>query len=365
MLSKALLSAALAVSAGASAAGARPDPKAPTITDLTYPDAVSTESVFIVSFTASDPLGVDHVTFSAYPQQGWWFPCSDAKQFTLVNGTAFEGTWQAECPVPAGTPDQVYSFNYNAVDTEGHSATETFKHGFEVTGGPEAEYEPPTIEKISVAETVTAGTMLDVYLTVSDESGIETSRSYVNVHQTDGHFSPCASDELVLQSGSSTDGVFKASCLLPAGTPNGDYWLEVHMYDTQMNPAEQNVDNAFEVVGGAAPDYTPPAVTGMQYADNTVTRGQTLSVTVTVSDQGTDQSGIDYVNFQAKESYLQTFMCGGAMVLQSGDKASGVWAFSCEVPEEASIDYYTGSVYAFDNQNNEAMWSEGFSVVMA
>lgn len=216
---------------------------------------------------------------------------------------------------------------------------------------------------MSNAETVNAGTNLDVYLTVSDASGIETSISYVNVHEQDGNFRPCASDGIVLESGTSTDGIFRASCLLPAGTPEGKYWLEVHVYDTQHNSAEMRVDNAFEVVNGATPDHSVPTVTSVAYADDAVERGQRLSVTSTVSDLGVSQSGIDYVNFEAREYYTQELLCKGPMVQMSGDMTTGVWSFSCDVPADASIDYYTGAVYAFDNQNNQGMNSRGFSVV--
>lgn len=356
---------ALAVSVGVGATDQLPDPKAPKVTDLTYgPDVVPTGSAFTVSLTASDPVGVDRVSFSAYPNQGWWYPCQDVKEFKLVNGTALEGTWQAECPIAAGTPNQIYAFNYNVVATDGKNTYMTFKDGFGVSGGPEAEYEAPEILKVSNDQTVNAGTMLDIYLTVSDVSGVDTSMSYVNLHEAVGNYLPCSAVDFLLDSGTATDGVFKASCSIPADTPNGDYWFEVHVYDTQKNPAELRVDNAVEVVNGAAPDHTPPKISDMTYTNDKVERGQVLSVTSTVSDEGNNQSGIDYVKFQARESYTQALLCEGDMTLQTGDMNRGQWTFSCEVPSDSMISYYTGAVYAFDNQNNEGMMSRGFSVVM-
>jgi hypothetical protein len=172
---------------------------------------------------------------------------------------------------------------------------------------------------------------------------------------------PCAAKGFVLQSGTPTDGVFKASCLLPADTANGVYWFETHVYDKQNNYVELRVDDAFEVVGGATPDHVPPSITNMKYADSTVERGAMLSVTTTVTDL---DAGVDFVNFQAAESYSETLLCRGAMHLESGDMTSGVWAFSCEVPMDMEIANYGGSVYAFDNQNNQAMWTLGFNVIM-
>ena len=180
----------------------------------------------------------------------------------------------------------------------------------------------------------------------------------MNVHQTDGYYIPCYAS-LVLESGSITDGVFRASCLVPADSPNGEYWLEVHVYDTQKNPSEENVDHAFEVVGGVAPDHTPPSISDETYADTTLERGQTLQFTASVSDLA---SGVNYVNFKAYEPYSQYTLCDGPMHLQSGDKTSGVWAFSCEVPLDCMIASYSGHVYAYDNQNNEGTSSSYFIV---
>jgi hypothetical protein len=369
MLSKVFLSAGLAISTSTTASASSssgvkgfPDRDAPKITDLTYgPSVVPTGSVFTASLTASDPLGVDRVTFSASPPQGWWYPCSDSTLFQLVNGTVYDGTWQVECPIPAGTPSQMYSFTYNCVDTESHNTYETFKNGFDVSGGPTAEYNPPSIEKVTCADTITAGTMLDIHLTIADESGVNSDMSYVKVHQIDGYVVPCSAEDFVLESGSWTDGVFRASCLVPADTPNGDYWLEVHVYDTQKNPAEQHVEDAFTVVNGATPDHIPPSVTNIKYADSTLERGQTLSVTASVSDL---DSGVNNVDYQARESYSQDLLCRGPMVLQSGDTTTGVWAFSCEVPADAMIAYYTGSMYAYDNQDNTGMGSASVQIVM-
>lgn len=359
MISKSLLAVALASSTVSSLAASKTRP--PKIESISYgPAVVSTGSAFIATLTASDPLGVEQVTFSSYPNKGWWYPCSESKHFKMINGTTFDGTWQVECAIPAGTPNQMYAFNYNCIDTAGANTYETFKQGFQVTGGPDAEYTAPTIEKISCDDTVTAGSMLDVFLTIRDESGVETSMSYVKVHETTGNVVPCSSTEFVLESGVSTNGVFRASCLVPEGTPNGQYYLEVHVYDTQKNPAEQIVQDAFEVVGGAVPEIVPPTISNMKYANSNVERGQTLSVTATVSDA---QSGVNHVNYQAREPYSQELLCQGSMFLQSGDSASGVWAFSCEVPLDIDFGYYSGSFNAFDNQNNQGMSSAGFNVV--
>mmetsp|Transcript_15689 Transcript_15689/g.26153 ORF Transcript_15689/g.26153 Transcript_15689/m.26153 type:complete len:367 (+) Transcript_15689:114-1214(+) len=355
-----ILSAALVASTTVTATVARPCHDCPVVDDVVWTSDVTAGSAFTATLNANDPLGVDTVTFKAYPNKGWWYPCPESTQFSLVNGTIYDGTWQVECPLPSDTPSQTYAFNYNCVDTEGYNTYVTFTDGFTVSGGPDADYDAPAVEKISCAETVSAGAMLDVYLTIADESGVDTDISYIKAHQTDGNVVACYSTQFVLDSGTLTDGVFKASCLVPADTPNGEYWLEVHVYDTQKNPAQPRVDDAFEVVDGATPELTPPSITNVQYADDTVERGETLYVSATVSDL---ESGVSDVSFQARESYSQGLLCEGPMQLESGDMDNGQWTFSCIVPSDSMIASYTGQVRAYDKQSNTAFVSAYFSVV--
>jgi len=336
----------------------------PTVDSFTYgPSTVPVNNgggMFTATITVADPLGIDRVAFSATPEQGWWYPCPDSTEFTMINGTAIEGTWEVECPLSSDTPSQEYSIKYWAFDTAGNYATKTVQQGFAATGGPDADYDAPVIDSISCAETMSAGSMLDVYLAIEDASGVG-SNSYVKVHETDGNYFPCSATEFVLDSGTATDGVYRASCLVPVDTPNGEYYLEVHVYDTQNNPTEQIVDDAFEVVNGAVPDHTAPAI-AITYAEDAVYMGETLHVTASVSDAG---SGVRNVNFEGKESYSQTSICKGPMTLQSGDSAVGVWAFSCEVPHGVDSGVYEGDVYAFDNQNNQGKSSKSFTVKYA
>jgi hypothetical protein len=357
MMSKSLQSAAIFMTI---VGGVFAGKTAPSI-ELSYgPKVVTAGNTFSVSLAASDPAGIDRVTFSATPNKGWYFPCSEATQFSLVNGTVYDGMWMVECPTLADTPSQLYGFTYNCFNTMGDSVGDYIKTGFQVKGGPEAEYNPPVIESVTCSETVTAGSTLSIYLKITDDSGVAGSTSYVQLHQTNGHVYFAATD-FVLDSGTTTDGTWVASTVVDSDIPNGQYWFEIHVYDTQNNPAQLNVQDGVEVVGGAEPDHIAPSIADFKYADTTVEWGQTLYLSATISDQ---QSGIDYVNFAARESYSQTLCCEGPMTLKNGDKTSGVWEFSCVVPSDIDIAYYEGAIYAYDNQNNEGYTTSSFQVVV-
>ena len=318
------------------------------------------DGVFTASITVSSPNGINSVMFSSLPLQGWWMPCPDVKKFELTNGTTYAGTWTASCgPFDESTPEQQYSIKYVATDTAKNDAYEIVKDGFTVMGGPIAEYDSPVLSKVTTgADTVTAGSTVDIYTTIQDASGIDTTASYIQVRQ--GAYSPCVATGFTLVSGTATDGVYKASCALPTSTVNGEYELDLHVYDTQKNPAELVVEGAFAVEGGADVDTIPPKFADFTYANDKVSVGDTLTVTVTVSDDG---SGVSDVHFVAKEPQLQTKICSGPMTKQSGDETSGVWGYSCVIPDGTYMGVYTGEVYATDKQNNQGFTSKGFQVV--
>jgi hypothetical protein len=334
----------------------------PTVDEFSYgPSTVTVEKdVFTATLSVSSTVGIDYVVFGATPPQGMWYPCPESTRFALKNGTIYDGTWEAQCgPLSADTPSQTYTIRYSAVNSEGDYATETFKQGFTASGGPDADYDAPAVSKVTCADTITAGSTLEVFVTYQDANVMSTD-SYMRAHEVNGNMVACLITNFALYSGTSTDGVYKGSCTVPSNTANGDYGLEIHIYDTQHNYYQEPVENAFEVVGGASVDSVAPKISDFAYADSTVEIGQTLSVTATIQDL---QSGVASVDFLASEFYVGTQFCKGPMTLLSGDHTTGVWVRSCEVPEGTNIGQFDGQINAYDNQNNKAFDTKGFNVV--
>jgi hypothetical protein len=335
------------------------DTAAPVVTSFTYgPSVVSVGSTFSATMTVTDESGVDRVIFEANPPAGLWFPCTNDR-FELINGTAYDGTWKIECVVPEGTPNQKYSINYDAYDTAGNSAFKNYRLGFSVTGGPAAEYDGPVISKVTYPSEVTAGNSFTAHLSINDASGVSPN-CYMAVRETDGSYVGCTAESMFLESGTTTNGVWAISCLMPLTAPNSGYYLEIHVNDVQKNPTDRYEYDAFTLNGGDAKDTTKPIINEISFSDSSVEPGQTLTVTAQVGDA---ETGVDHVEFHAIQKYFSTTICKGSMDLKSGDMFDGTWTFACTIPDGTDYLVYAAEVYAYDKQNNQGYATASFNVV--
>ena len=328
------------------ALGVAADTTKPVVSDFSYsPKTVVAGSTLTASITVSDQGGVDRVTFQSNPPAGWWYPCSG--NFVLQNGTVYDGTWTYECLIAADTPNGKYSLSYACYDTSYNQASQYYRLGFEVVGGVVPDYNPPVITKISYPKDSPAGSEFTVYLSITDESGV--ADGYMVVRESEGNYVGCTAEHIVLDSGSSTDGIFKASCFIPTTAPNGEYYLEIHVNDVQKNPTDLYEYHAFNLYGGAAADHIKPTISSIKLSNTHVHIGETLEVTATIKD---GQTGVNHVNLYAMQTYTSATICKGDMVLISGNSASGVWSFSCVIPAGVEFTVYEAQIYAYDNQNN-------------
>jgi hypothetical protein len=334
------------IAAQALALGSAADTTKPVVSDFSFsPKIVVAGSTFTASITVSDQAGVDRVLFKSYPSAGWWYPCSG--NFILQNGTVFDGTWIYECLVASNTPNGKYGFNYACYDTSSNQAFKNFPTEFEVVGGVAPDYNAPVISKVTYPSESPAGSEFTAYLTITDESGV--AGGYMVVRESVGNYVGCTAENIVLYSGTPTDGVFKASCFIPSSAPNGEYYLEIHVNDVQNNPADLYEYHAFNLYGGAAADHINPSISSIKFSSTHVHVGETLEITARIKDA---QSGVNHVSFSAMETYTSTVICKGDMALVSGSKADGTWSFSCVIPSGVEYTVYQAQIYAYDNQNN-------------
>jgi hypothetical protein len=325
------------------------DTTKPTVESFTYSQSVTAGSKFVATMTAYDASGVDHVIMNIFPTKGIWYPCTSTNLFSLVNGTAVEGTWVYECDISSDTPNGDYGFYYGCYDIYQNEANNRLKKTFTVTGGPAPDYQAPVITKTNYPTEVSAGSTFSILLSVTDNScGVDNG--YMVVRETKGNYIGCTAGEIVLDSGTPTDGVWKASCFIESSAPNGEYYLEIHVNDAQNNPAELTLYHAINVSNGATPDYIAPAIKNIVPSNVHAHRGEIVQISAQVADSA---SGVNHVKFQAMNQYTSTVICKGDMALKSGDLTSGSWTFDCAIPMTAEYTSYNAQVYAYDNQNNQ------------
>jgi hypothetical protein len=259
-----------------------------------------------------------------------------------------EGTWTYECDISSDTPNGDYGFYYGCYDIYKNVANNRLQKKFTVTGGPSPDYQAPVITKTTYPSEVSAGSTFTAYLTMTDNlSGIDNG--YMVVRETKGNYIGCTAYDIVLDSGTPTDGVWKASCFMKSSAPNGQYSLEIHVNDAQRNPAQSNIAQAFNLYNGATPDYIQPTVKNVATSTYHAHVGETVQVTAQISDSG---CGVDYVTFQAMEPYTSKVICKGSMALKSGSMSTGTWSSDCVIPSNVEYTVYSLQIYAYDNQNN-------------
>lgn len=352
MLRKVFLATSLAT-------GLAGDTTAPSVTQFTYPSSVTAGSKFSASLKATDPSGVASITMSVYPQQGWWYPCQSQPSFSLVNGTIYDGSWSFECDISQDTPNQDYHFNYNCCDTAHNCVSARKTPEFSVVGGVTPDYNAPSITKVSYPSTSAAGSNFTASLSITDESGVQNG--YMVVRESTGSYVGCTANNLVLDSGTATNGIWKATCYMDSTAPNGDYYLEIHVNDVQKNPTDLYEYHAFSLYGGSEPDHVKPSVTKIYVSDDPAVWGQTIEITARISDA---QTGINHVDFSALAGYTSASLCKGSMSMTSGNNKDGTWSFNCFVPSGSECTVYTAQIYAYDNQNNLGYSTASFHVTV-
>lgn len=349
---KSVLTASLATASIATAADRLP----PTIVDFTYDEFVTAGSSFKAQMHVTDVSGVDHINFNVGPTKGWWYPCSTTKMI-LTNGTAFDGIWDYECNVATNTPNGAYIFYYFAYDIYNNKVQNKAPISFTVDGGVPPDYSPPSINSITYPTQLNAGSTFTATLAITDQTGV--SSGYMVVRAATGSYIACTAPEIVLDSGTIYDGVWKLSCYVDSTAPNGVYNLEMHLNDNQQNPLDYFKTSAFTLSGGQNPDLIKPTISNIKYSDSHVVRGETFEITATVGDA---QSGINHVDFLAMETYKSAIDCKGPMKLATGSLTQGTWTYSCTVPLTAEITVHEAQIYAYDNQNNVGYMTNTFYV---
>jgi len=157
----------------------------------------------------------------------------------------------------------------------------------------------PEITDVTLPSVVNAGETITVTWRVTDASGIDTLGAGPNggvgpntramLTGTPGYvyWSGC-SLEVSRISGSSSDGVYQASCAVPAAAPNDTYYFMISAADMFGNPLpDYSRFFEFEVQNGSS-DYDAPSVSYAGGLADSNRAGDEVTFTL----RGTDETGI-------------------------------------------------------------------------
>ena len=209
----------------------------------------------------------------------------------------------------------------------------------------------PAISELTTNKgTYKPGDELVVEMRVTDAVGV----SYAAVSLSTGGrgYDDCGW-QMARVSGTSQDGIWRLSCIVPKNVRNGAYEVRPYARDVMANWTNMNGQNpidlrgSFEVVGGSD-DADGPEIVSVSTDRASYAPGDELVVTMRVRDV----TGVDYAAVSLRVGTTQYDDCGWQMTRVSGTAQDGLWELRCVVPSTMRAGNYEVYPYARDTSGN-------------
>ena len=235
--------------------------------------------------------------------------------------------------------------------------------GYDTTG--------PEIRDVNLPKVVDAGETITVTWRITDASGIDTlgagpdsgvgpnTRATLTGTQGFVYWSSCSLGVTRI-SGSSTDGVYKASCTVPVGAPNATYSFMISAADMFGNslPGYSRFFD-FQVQNGSN-DYDAPSVSYEGGLSDSYRAGDDVTFTL----RGIDETGVAGIgvfvlgpNGRLVDDQTLGWIDASVSPLTSGTEKDGIYTVSIKLAATAIPGEYTFLLGFSDTTGNRA-WSE-------
>ncbi len=246
-----------------------------------------------------------------------------------------------------------------------------------ITGSCGTDTTGPEISDVVLPSVVNAGETITVTWRVTDASGIDTlgvgldggigpnTRATLTGDPGFVYWSGCSMSSVTRISGSSTDGVYEASCAVPVAAPNGTYAFQISaadMFGNGLAGYSQFFD--FKVQNGSS-DYDAPGVSYETGLADSYRAGDDVTFTL----RGTDETGISGIAvFVAREGSGTMFgnfvddqgagwIDASDTVLTSGTAQDGIYTVKIKLAATAIPGDYHFLLGYSDTIGNRA-WNE-------
>ena len=236
----------------------------------------------------------------------------------------------------------------------------------------------PEISDVALPSVVNAGDPITVTWRITDASGIDTlgagpnggvgPNTQVMLTGSPGFVFWNGCDWGVARiSGSSTDGVYEASCTVPAGVPNATYAFSISAADTVGNamPGYSRFFE-FEVQNGSS-DYDPPSVSYESGLADSYLAGNDVTFTL----RGIDESGVAGIgvfvlgpNGRLVDDEFVGWIDASDTTLISGTEQDGVYTVHIKLAATAIAGEYTFLLGFADTIGNRAWNEAGYPLIV-
>jgi len=223
------------------------DTTGPVISSIAVPQVVTAGSSVTFTWRVADSGGVANTNMRLGGYSGYvtsW--CGFVVTADLVSGSAFDGTYQAICDVPANAVNGSYTLFLMASDWFGNYSSWDASSQFEfsVTDGS-SDASPPSVSDLSAR--VDGGSVV-VRWRATDPSGVAGQSAWLahNVYSfasTEGPY--FVYNAAVLVSGDALNGVYEQRIDRRSIAPNGTYTVWLTVIDTLGNKSFDQTATTF------------------------------------------------------------------------------------------------------------------------
>jgi len=223
------------------------DTTGPVIRSISMPKVVTAGTRVTFTWRVTDSGGVGNTNMRLGGYSGYvtsW--CGFVVTANLVSGSAFDGTYQATCDVPANAVNGSYTLFLMASDSFGNSAgwDASSQFDFSVTAGS-SDALPPSVSDLSAR--VDGGSVV-VRWRATDPSGVAGQSAWLahNVYSfasVDGPY--FVYNAAVLVAGDALNGVYEQRIDRRSIAPNGTYTVWLTVIDTLGNKSFDQTKTTF------------------------------------------------------------------------------------------------------------------------
>ena len=118
---------------------------------------------------------------------------------------------------------------------------------------------PVLVSLLVSPDPVVAGNSITFLWTLTDVSGVTFTTAFVQ-NPNGGWLSGCGGGSTALVNGTSTDGVYEQTCVIPSSASNGTWTITIHAEDPNGNTASAVAATSFIVTGGSNDVDAPVSV---------------------------------------------------------------------------------------------------------
>lgn len=209
----------------------------------------------------------------------------------------------------------------------------------------------PVVGDVAIPTTVASGSSISVTWRAVDPSGV--GETYLSVSGQQGWASWCFVDSAVMISGDARDGIYSATCEVPANIINDIFDVWVGAYDSFGNVSSSSVTGSFVTTGGSD-DLDAPLLSDVTF-EPVLRAGDPAIVTFRLQDSTGIGFATAFLRGPATSGLPIIWFYSAPLERISGDERDGVYRVEVPTSSDAALADYDLWLWFGDSVNNRSV----------